>query len=582
MKHCPRCDREYHDETLNFCLDDGAWLETAAEEQRTAILPGVQATAATRLLDGLSPSSTNSPAKSQGGHSIAGSRAGAKYLWAALALLTLIAGGFAGFRYFSSPAARQIESIAVLPFVNESGHPDVEYLSDGMAEALINTLSRLPRLTVKARSTVFSYKGRNITATQVGSELAVQAVLNGRVAQRGENLTLSLELVDVASGDLLWGEKYDRRLDDIAALQGEIARDVSDKLRLKLTGADEQKLAKSDTENAEAYRLYLKGRYQLNRRTGDGFRNAISFFQQAIEQDPDYALAYAGVADVYNQMGAWNILPPHESFPKARSAAEKALTLNDNLAEVHASLAFVKFNYEWQFAEAERGYQRAFSLNPNYAAARELYGYQIYLVNPNRFDEALRELNSARDLDPLSLFSNFGIATLYYFERNYDEAIKRLREIQSTDPNFTLGYGLLGVVYIKKSMGDEAVAAMLKGSQLEGGGLTEQQVSTLRKAHNDFGLKGFLLEHVKLLQELSRERYVSPIFIAMDYAHLGDKERAFAWLEKAYEERSSWLTEIAVDPVWDELRPDPRFHDLMRRVGVDPIGTRPASQRVQN
>jgi TolB-like protein len=569
MKQCPECKRTYTDETLNFCLEDGAWLREVSDrgEPRTAILP---LESPTRVHE---PSS--SPAAAAAASPPSNSSRTRSIVAGALGVLLVTALVIGAYRLYDGRPVKQIDSIAVLPFVNESGNPEVEYLSDGMAETLINSLSQLPRLTVKARSTVFSYKGKEITSKQIGSELAVQAVLNGRVVQRGDNLTLSLELVDVASGDLLWGEKYERRFDDLTVLQSEIARDVSSKLRMKLTGADEQKLAKSGTENAEAYRLYLKGRHQLNKRTEEGFRNAIGLFHQAIEEDPEYALAYAGVADVYNQMGAWTILPPRESFPKARSAAEKALALDEDLAEAHASLAFVKFYHDWQFAEAERESERAISLNPNYATARELYGYQIYLINPRRFDEAVRELSTARELDPLSLFSSFGIAALFYFERNYDEAIRRLREIQSVNPNFTLGYGLLGVVYLKKGMGDEAVAAMLKGSLLEGGGLTEEQAGNLKKAYKELGLKGFLREHAKLLQEASKQRYVSPIFIAMDYAHSGDKELAIAWLEKSYEERSSWMTEIAVDPVWDELRPDPRFQDLMRRVGLTPRGRNP-------
>ena len=563
MKHCPKCKRTYADETLNFCLEDGAWLRDVSESDDPP----------TAILTSEAPTSVHeaaaSPADAEATRPPGGSYR-RRLVTGAIGILLMTAIGVGAYWFYGERSVKQIDSIAVMPFVNESGNPEVEYLSDGMAETLINNLSLLPRLTVKARSTVFSYKGKSISPRQIGSELAVQAVLNGRVAQRGDNLTLSLELVDVASGDLVWGEKYDRRFDDLAALQREIARDVSDKLRVKLTGADERKLAKSGTENAEAYKLYLKGRHQLNKRTEEGFRNAIGFFQQAIEEDPNYALAYAGVADVYNQMGAWTILPPRESFPKARSAAEKALALNDDLAEAHTSLAFVKFYYDWQFAEAEREFERAISLDPNYATARELYGYQIYLIDPSRFDEAVGELNTARELDPLSLYSSFGIAALFYFQRDYDEAIRRLREIQSVNPQFTLGYGLLGVVFLKKGMGDEAVAAMLKGSLLEGGGLTEEQASILRKAYNDLGLKGFLLEHARLLQEVSKQRYVSPIFIAMDYAHLGDKELAIAWLEKAYEERSSWMTEIAVDPAWDELRPDPRFQDLIRRVGLRP------------
>jgi len=433
---------------------------------------------------------------------------------------------------------------------------------------LINSLSQLPNLSVKARSSVFSYKGKEINSQTVGNELSVQAILNGRVIQRGDNLTLSLELIDARTGNQIWGEQYNRKLTDIVTLQTEIARDVSNKLKTKLTGADEQKVAKSYTENTEAYQLYLKGRHQLNQRTEESFKRGIEFFRQAIERDPNYALAYAGLADAYNQMGWWTIFQPSESFPKSKAAAERALQLDDTLAEAHTALAFSKFRYERDFTGAEREYQKAISLNPNYAFAREQYGFQMYLANPRRFDEAMRELKTAQEIDPLSLSVGFNMAALFYFEKRYDKAIEQLKAIQNLDPNFTLGYGLLGAVYREKGMYDESVETWLKISTLEGGGFSKEELDVLRKAYKESGFKGHWRKHAELLQAHAREKYVSPIFIAMDYAMIGEKELAFVWLEKAYEERSSWLPEIGVDPVWDNLRDDPRFQDLLRRVGL--------------
>jgi len=307
------------------------------------------------------------------------------------------------------PNAAPIESIAVMPFVNASGNSDMEYLSDGMTESLITSLSQLPKLNVKARSSVFHYKGKEIKPNKVGQELSVQAILTGRVVQRGEQLTLSLELVDTKTENVLWSEQYNRKQTDLVSLQNEIVRDVSNKLRTKLSGSDEQRLTKNYTENTEAYQLYLKGRYQLNKRTEEDFKRGIEFFKQAIEQDPNYALAYAGLAEAYNQMGLWTTLPPSESFPKAKAAAERALQLDDTLAEAHTALAFTKFQYEWDFTGAERESQRAISLNPSYAAARELHGYQMYLANPHRFDEAIRELKTAQEIDPLSLSVGFNV-----------------------------------------------------------------------------------------------------------------------------------------------------------------------------
>jgi serine/threonine protein kinase/Tfp pilus assembly protein PilF len=489
----------------------------------------------------------------------------------ALAILLITTIGVASWFYSNRSAltdAKQIESIAVMPFVNSGGNADTEYLSDGMTESLITSLSQLPNLNVKARNSVFRYKGKDINPKTTANELSVQAVLLGRVIQRGEQLILNLELVDARSENVIWSEQYNRKQADLVSLQTEIARDVSNKLKTKLSGADEQKVAKSYTANPEAYQLYLKGRHQLNKRTEESFKRGIEFFRQAIERDPNYALAYAGLADAYNQMGGWTILQPSESFPKSKAAAERALQLDDTLAEAHTALAFAKFLYEWDFTGAEREYQKAISFNPNYAFARELYGYQMYLANPRRFDEAMRELKTAQEIDPLSLSVGFNMAALFYFEKQYDKAIEQLKAIQNLDPNFTLGYGLLGAIYREKGMYDESVETWLKGSTLEGAGFSKEELDVLRKAYKESGFKGHWRKHAELLQAHAKEKYVSPIFIAMDYAMIGEKELALAWLNKAYEERSSWLTEIGVDPVWDDLRDDPRFQDLLRRIGL--------------
>jgi len=489
----------------------------------------------------------------------------------AVGLLVLLAAAIGlGYWFFGnrSTSNKQIESIAVMPFVNESGNQDVEYLSDGMTETLINSLSQIPNLSVKARSSVFRYKGKELDPKKIAAELNVQAILTGRIIQRGEQMTLNLELIDARTENTIWGNKYERKSSDLVSLQSEIARDVSAKLRLRLSGTDEQKLAKNYTENTQAYQLYLKGRYQLNKRTEESFRSGIEFFRQAIELDPDYALAYAGLADAYNQMGMWTTLPPSESFPKAKVAAERALQLDDSLAEAHTALAFTKFRYEWDFAGAERECQRAISLNPNYAVARELYGYQIYLVNPRRFDEAMRELKTAQEIDPLSLSTNFNMAAMLYHERQYDKALEQLNAIQKLDPNFTLGYGLRAAIYREKGMYDESVAAWNRVSTLEGAGFSKEELDVLREAYKESGFKAHSRKHAELLQAQAKEKYISPIFIAMDYAMIGEKELALLWLDKAYKERSSWLPETNVDPVWDNLRDDPRFKDLLKLLNL--------------
>jgi TolB-like protein/DNA-binding winged helix-turn-helix (wHTH) protein len=293
------------------------------------------------------------------------------------------------------------ESIAVMPFQNESGNADIEYLSDGMTETLISSLSQIPKMNVKARSSVFRYKGKEVSTQTVGTELNVQAILNGRVVQRVDDLTLFLTLVDAKTENQIWGKQYNRKLTNLIALQTEIARDVSDNLKTKLTGADQQKLVKNYTENAEAYRLYLKGLFYWNKFTGESLKKAADYFQQAIDIDNNYALAYSGLANSYSVLGTNGHIPVKEAFPKVKSAAEKAVALDDQLPEAHMALGAFKFFQEWDFSSAEREFKRAMELDPNYAPPHELYGYLIR--SQGRFDEALAEIRKAQELDPLGL-----------------------------------------------------------------------------------------------------------------------------------------------------------------------------------
>ncbi|MCA1637580.1 MAG: protein kinase [Acidobacteria bacterium] len=324
---------------------------------------------------------------------------------AGLVILLLASIGL-GYWFFANRSANllNIESIAVLPFVNESGNADNEYLSDGMTETLISSLSQLPRLSVKARSSVFRYKGKEINPQTIGKELNVQAILNGRVLQRDDQLTLRLELVDARNENVIWSEQYNRKQTDLVSLQTEIARDVSNKLKTKLSGTDEKKLSKNYTENTEAYQLYLKGRYHWNKRTGADVRKSVEYFQQAIDKDPTYALAYAVLAEAYILIPNYTNTPPHDAFPKARAAAEKALEIDETLAEAHNALADILYEYDWKFAEAEREFKRAIELNPNYATAR--HWYAEYLLVLGRNEEAIAEVKRAQELDPLSLIIN--------------------------------------------------------------------------------------------------------------------------------------------------------------------------------
>jgi len=470
----------------------------------------------------------------------------------------------AAYFYLSRKSNAAIQSIAVLPFTNASGNSDVEYLSDGITESLINSLSQLPNLSVKARSTVFHYKGKDVSPQQVGSELSVQAVLNGRVVQRGEQLTLSLELVNARTGDQIWGEQYNRKTTDLAALQSEIARDVSNKLRTKLSGAEEQRVTKSYTGNSEAYQLYLKGRFYWNKRTIDDFKRAIPYFQQAIDKDPNYALAYSGLADSDALLSAFGEGPPKDWMPRAKAAAMKALALDDNLAEAHTSLAQIIAYYDWDFNGAEREFGRAIELNPNYATAHHWHAENLSSLQ--RHDEALSEIRRAIELDPLALITNRVHGDLLLNARRYDEAIEQYRKTIEMEPNFPTTHAFLGRAYEAKEMYDQAVAEYLKFPGP--GGFSPDGVAKMKDAYAKAGWNGFVQARLSDLLARSKKAYVSEFVLASWYARLGQKEEALAWLEKAYQARDNRLTQLNVRNDLDSLRSDPRFAELVRKVGL--------------
>ena len=459
------------------------------------------------------------------------------------------------------PEDDAIHSIAVMPLVNASGDPNLEYLSDGITENIINSLSRLPRLKVMARATVFRYKGQEADPIKVGHDLKVGAMLTGRVVQQGNNLTVNVDLMNVADGTQLWGEKYDRKLSDIFAVQEEIARQISDKLRLKLTGEEQQQLSKRYTENAEAYRAFLLGRFFWERRTEDGMKKGIQHFQQAIDSDPSYALAYVGLADCYLILYDYGFLSPQESAPKARAAATKALEIDDTLAEAHASLAYFKFSYEWDWPGAEAEFRRAIELSPNYATAHHWYGY--YLAVRGRFDESLAEMRRGEEIDPLSLIIKTNIGRLLFWERKYDLAIAQFKSVLEIDPNFASAREKLAEAYEAKQMYPEAIAEYQKWAALVGDG---ELAAQLGPAYAASGYKGAITKWIEHLGQTREQDYTQR---AMLHAAVGDKEQAFLWLGKAYEARSTWLYQLRVAPVFDGLRSDARFADLQKRIGLE-------------
>jgi TolB-like protein/Tfp pilus assembly protein PilF len=456
-----------------------------------------------------------------------------------------------------------IDSVAVLPFVNASTDPDAEYLSDGIPETLIGQLSQIPRLKVMARSTVFRYKGANVDPQKVGRELNVRAVLTGRVLQRGEMLTISMELMDVRDGSQLWGKQYNRKLADTLAVQEDIAREVTDKLRLRLASVEEKRLTAHVTENAEAYQLYLKGRYHWNKRTPDGIQKAIESFQQAIEKDPGYALAYAGLADCYHVPA--NPLPPRKKMPLAKAASMKALQLDDTLVEAHTSLARVLFVYEWDWPAAEKEFKRAIELNSRYAPAHQWYGG--YLTATGRFREADAEKKRALELEPLSLVINFEVGLASYFSRNYNQAIDQFQKTLELDANFPPPHTFLAAAYEQKGMLKEATTAFQKAITVTQGPARTQATAGLGYVYAVSGRKAEARKILAELQSLSEHRYVPATDTALIYAGLGDKDKAFAWLDKAYEEHSFSLSNLKVEPRFDPLRSDPRFADLLRSIG---------------
>jgi tetratricopeptide (TPR) repeat protein len=424
----------------------------------------------------------------------------------------------------------------------------------------------LPNLRVMARSTVFRYKGKESDPQKVGHDLGVRAVLAGRLLQRGDTLVIQTELVDVDSGSQLWGEQYNRKLADILAVQEDISREISERLRLRLTGGEKTRLAKRPTENIEAYQLYLKGRYCWNKRTEEGLRTAIEYFSEAIEKDPNYALAHAGLADSYIVLGEYSLLPAKEAFPRAREAATKALDLDDTLAEAHNALAAVKENYDWDWPGAEREYRRAIELNPGYATAHQWYGE--LLAELGRHEEALTEIKRAQQFDPLSLIINTTSGRILLYAGRDDLGIEQLRKTLEMDPNFAHAHFYLGWAYVRKGAFTEAIAEFQRAITLSPN--IFRYKSGLVYAYARAGKSAEARKLLSELTEHSKRTYVSWYDFAAIYAGLGDKNQAFAFLEKPYEERDASLVQAKVYPLLDPLRSDPRFADLLHRIGLPP------------
>ncbi len=562
MKRCPQCGREY-DNTMMFCLDDGAELlygPASMDEPATAILSEPPAVAGgftqpTQILD----EPVTAIFRNRSAHRAA------MPLAALIVAVLILAGGFFGYRYFKTATTEQINSIAVLPFENRSSDADTEYLSDGLAESLIYRLSQLPNLKVSPTSSVFRYKGKETDPQTVAKELGVDSVLTGRITQRGDNLNISVNLVDTRDGKSLWGEQYERKMSELLATQREIATTITAKLQLKLAGAETKGITKKYTDSNEAYQFYLKGRYHLGRRTKGDLLKGIEYFQQAIALDPNFALAHARIAETYNQMPPYGYLSPKEAVPQAKAAARKSLELDPSLAEGHAALANTLAVYEWNWAEAESEFKRAIELDPNSSSTYVRYA-QVCLSPQGRSDEAIAAFKRALEIEPLDLSTGALASSAYYIARQYDRAIEQARTVYDVDPSHVSGRYFLAEAYNGKGMYTEAID--LSERSLQTDPTSQLGLGALGYARAKSGQRKEAEKVISRFKEISRTQYVAPFLVALIYVALGEKEEAFAELEKSYAEQDWHCQRLKTEPLMDSLRGDPRYKDLLKRMNM--------------
>jgi serine/threonine-protein kinase len=501
-------------------------------------------------------------ASTSGGSNVFGIKKHKLAIAACVSLLMIGSAGLGMYWRISKPG--RIDSIAVLPLDLRSDNADADYISDGITESISNSLARLPNLRVVPHSVAFHYKGKAMDIQKIGDALGVQSVLSGRVTERGDDLTIGVELDDVRNGKQLWGEQYNRKSADLLAVQNDIAREVYQRLRSQLSKADQQKLTKGSTDNPEAYQMYLKGKYYTNKFTRDGFRKGIDYFNQAIAFDPNYGLAYNGLAYNYINQDDW-FIRPSEAAPRAKDAATKALAIDASDANAHLSLAIVAHWYEWDWAAAEREFKWAIELDPKNS---DIYGYYSwYLASMGRNDQALAEAKRGQQADPLSLLANFGPGSISVFTRQWDHAIEQLRSAIELDPNYWFDHCFLGRAYEQKAKLPEAIAEFQRALELEKD--NTEIWSGLGHAYAMSGNKAEAQKVLVHLKELAAHSYVAPYNVAVIYAGLGEKDQAFAWLDQAYKERSYLLAVyLTTDARLDKLHSDPRFVDLRRRIGL--------------
>lgn len=567
MKRCPQCNR-LEDDSLTFCRVDGSPLEEASEVE-TSLLPHavtrpdkLRSTGPTTILpstDALSPTQPIQRAGPPRKH-FASTRN--SLIAGAIGIVLVTALGVGSYLKYGR-SDNQINSIAVLPFQNRSADPNTEYLSDGLAESLIYRMSQVPGLKVSPTSSVIRYKGKDVDVAKIASELGVDAVMTGRLAQMGESLTISVELVDVRHNKLLWGEQYNRRISDLLATQREIAAEIANKLQLKLSGESERALTKRYTDNNDAYQLFLKGRFHFAKRNRSDVERSIEYFKQAIALDPNFALAYSALADSYNGMTAYPYMAPKQAVPLAKAAAHRAIQIDSTLAGPHAALANSLACFDWNWKEAEREFQRAIEINPNDAGTHWRYG-MFYLMPVGRHEEAIAEGTRSLELEPLDLNHGANLSGLYFYAGRYDEALHHAAQVHGLDANFIVGRWALSQVYIQKGMYAEAIELNEKALQTD-----PTNPVFLRFAGIAYAKAGRRQDAEKIIErfrEIAKTQYVMSYHLALIYSALGDKDKAIAELETAFNEHDYLLPRIKVEPFLDPLRNDPRFIDIVRRL----------------
>jgi TolB-like protein/Flp pilus assembly protein TadD len=466
----------------------------------------------------------------------------------------------------ATASIRARRRLAVLPFENLSGDPEQEYFSDGLTEEMIAKLGRLhpERLGVLARTTMMKYKGTTKSVSEIDSELNVDYLLEGSIRRDGRRVRITAQLIKVSDQTHLWAESYDRTVEDILAVQIEVAEKIARSLTVELLPEEHATLARSSTANPAAHDAFLRGRYFWSKRTEENFSKAIESYQQAVDLDPGYGVAYAGLAECFDTIGWYGGLPADAAYRKALAAALKALQIDDRLAEAHAALAYAKHFYEWNWEDIEKEYRRALELDSNYVTAR--HWYALFLTSMGRFGEALAQMDTALDLDPLSLVINSHLGWILYFSRLNERAVRQLRDTVAMDPKFAIGRYFLGMAYEQGREFDAAIKEFEAARAF--GGEHPGPIAYLVHASGLAGKVSDAKRYLADLKSAANRRHVSPYFFALAHVGIGENEKSFAWLEEAYQERSGWLVNLNIDPALDLIRSDPRFVDLLRRVGL--------------